>query len=159
MSFCPSLAHGSNQFACTSHDENRLRWPVCLARKASSCVCCTFTTLHHRAKHVIHALEAAVDAAASIAYPRVVHTPLHTLSLAYTLCRSHRSLTVAADGSKSMACERVPEGLSSEVLRTLARCDWCSTRVDSHLGCAMRKLHPHQATSAPSVTMVDHGCC
>ena len=51
-------------------------WPsvqlICLAGtcgpKASSCVCCTFITLHHRAKHVHHALGAAVDAAASLAY-------------------------------------------------------------------------------------------
>ena len=46
--------------------------PICLAGtcepKASSCVCCTSTTLHHRAKHVHHALGAAVDAAASLAY-------------------------------------------------------------------------------------------
>ena len=38
-----------------------------LGLKASSCVCCTFTTLHHRAKHVHHALREAAAAAASLA--------------------------------------------------------------------------------------------
>ena len=33
--------------------------------KASLCVCCTCTTLHHGAKRVPHVLRAAVDAAAS----------------------------------------------------------------------------------------------
>ena len=36
--------------------------------KASSCVCCTLTTLHHRAKHVHHAVGAAVYTAAPLAY-------------------------------------------------------------------------------------------
>ena len=57
--------------SCTPFDEIRLQ-PICLAGtcgpKASSCVCCTFTTLHHGAKHVHHALSAAVDAAVSLAY-------------------------------------------------------------------------------------------
>ena len=53
--------------------------PICLVgtcgSKLSLCVCCTFTTLHHRAKHAHHTLGAAVDAATSLAHGQGHHAP------------------------------------------------------------------------------------
>ena len=88
---------------------------MCLAGtcgpKASLCVCCTFTTLHYRGKHVHHALGAAVDAAASLAYAQgqAFGWRAGVLALEYEVNR-HATDTEVSHGAqaarRSLPCRR-----------------------------------------------------